>query len=70
MSPAESPASPAAEMANTQMSGEKVFYLVALVLVVIGAAMTLLFGLPGLAMTALALVPVVYALLILLSVGK
>lgn len=67
MSPAESSAK---EAANTKMSGEKVFFLVALVLVVIGAAMTLLFGLPGLAMTALALVPAVYVLLIVLSVGK
>lgn len=65
MSPAES-----AETADQQLSGEKLFYLIALALVVIGAAMTLLFGLPGLAMTALALVPVVYALLILISVGK
>ncbi|MBV7393810.1 hypothetical protein [Mameliella sediminis] len=52
------------------LSGEQTFFLIALVLVALGAGMTILFGLPGLAMTALALVPVAYALLILISVGK
>lgn len=49
---------------------EKFAYLIAALVVALGGAMTLLFGLPGLAMTALALVPVMYILLILLSVGK
>lgn len=46
------------------------FLLIALALVLVGAAATMIWGLPGLAMTALAMVPVVYALLILISVGK
>lgn len=52
------------------LTGEQVFYLIALALVAVGAGMTMLFGLPGLAMTALALVPVMYVLLIVISVGK
>ncbi|WP_323771427.1 hypothetical protein [Antarctobacter sp.] len=68
MSTAEPPVT--ADIAKTPLSGEKMFYLIALVLVAVGAGMTLLFGLPGLAMTALALVPVIYVLLIAISVGK
>lgn len=53
-----------------RLTGDLVAYLVALVLIVALAVNTVLFGLPGLAMTALALVPVCYGLLILLSLGR
>ncbi|MFW2542518.1 hypothetical protein ACN2XU_07740 [Primorskyibacter sp. 2E107] len=51
-------------------SGEwMVLLFVALFVVVVGA-ITALFGLPGLAMSALTMVPIVYAVLILITVGK
>ncbi|WP_167647464.1 hypothetical protein [Mameliella alba] len=68
MSSAETTA--AQDMPRKAISPEQVAYLIAALLVGAGAAMTALFGLPGLAMTALALVPVVYVVLILISVGK
>lgn len=56
--------------AREPLSEERIAYLGAALLVALGAGMTALFGLPGLAMTALALVPVVYAVLLLITVGK
>lgn len=53
-----------------KLSDEKIAYVLALVIVALGAVLTIAFGLPGLAMTALALVPVVYATLLLLTFGK
>lgn len=52
------------------LSSTAVFYLIALVIVALFALNTLLFGLPGLAMTALAAVPVIYGILMLITVGK
>ncbi|MGP6085784.1 hypothetical protein [Antarctobacter jejuensis] len=63
-------ATAATQLPKAGLSDEKLAYLIAVLLVVFGAAMTVLFGLPGLAMTALALVPVMYVVLILISVGK
>ena len=60
----------AASTDESPFDGAKGFFAIAAVLVIIATAATTTFGLPGLAMTALALVPVMYVILILLSVGK
>ena len=52
------------------LRGEAVFFLVAALLLVIAVVNTLAFGLVGLAMTALALVPVCYFMLLWITVGK
>ncbi|SMX50262.1 hypothetical protein [Maliponia aquimaris] len=52
------------------LSGERIAYLGAALIVAFGATMTGMFGLPGLAMTALALVPVVFVVLLMITVGK
>jgi hypothetical protein len=68
MSVAHAPTAP--RFTPLDLTGEQVAYLIAAALVATGASMTVLFGLPGLAMTALALVPVVYVVLLLITVGK
>lgn len=68
MTTTDSPTLPATR--TPTLSDEAIASLVAALLVAFGGAMTLLFGLPGLAMTALALVPVMMVVLILISVGK
>lgn len=51
-------------------STEKWAYLLALVLVAVLATNTALFGLVGLSMTALALVPVMFITLLTITVGR
>ena len=51
-------------------SREKWAYLLALVLVAILASNTALFGLVGLAMTGLALVPVMFVVLLTIMIGR
>lgn len=50
-------------------SYEKSAYLIAVVLLGLLAVNTLVFGLPGLALTALVLVPVVFVVLLIITVG-
>jgi hypothetical protein len=51
-------------------SGALVGFGIAAVLVALMAAATVTFGLPGLSMVALALVPVMYLVLLILCMGK
>jgi hypothetical protein len=68
MTTIEAPATPKTRQQG--LSDEAIAYLIAAALVTVGASMTTIFGLPGLAMTALTLVPVVYVVLLLITVGK
>ncbi|MFZ7089483.1 hypothetical protein [Primorskyibacter sp. 2E233] len=52
------------------LSGDRGVYLAVALFVALVALMTFTFGLPGLAMSALATVPFIYATLILITVGK
>ncbi|ANT62058.1 hypothetical protein AYJ57_16600 [Salipiger sp. CCB-MM3] len=56
--------------ATRESRGEAVLFLVAALLLVIGAINTVAFGPVGLAMTALALVPVCYFMILWITVGK
>lgn len=56
--------------AKDTKTGTLVAYAIALLLIVALAGATVLFGLPGLAMVALTLVPVVYIVLLILTFGK
>jgi hypothetical protein len=53
-----------------RLSDEAIAFLGVVLFLAVAVSATLTWGLPGLAMTALATVPVIYAILILLSVGK
>ncbi|WGW03341.1 hypothetical protein [Tropicibacter oceani] len=52
------------------LSGDKGVLIVVALFVALVAVLTATFGLPGLAMSALATVPFIYATLILITVGK
>lgn len=54
---------------TTNPTHEKWAYLIAAGLLGLLAVNTLVFGLPGLAMTALVLVPVIYVVLLIIMVG-
>ncbi|SDG57806.1 hypothetical protein [Alloyangia pacifica] len=56
--------------ATRKIRGEAVLFLVAALLLVIAAVNTVAFGLAGLSMTALALVPVCYFMILWITVGK
>lgn len=56
--------------AKTGLTATAVFYLIALLIVALLAVNTLVFGAVGLAMTALAAVPVIFGLLLLITFGK
>ncbi|WP_136441176.1 hypothetical protein [Pacificoceanicola onchidii] len=64
------PQSTATEKTKGFLSGDMGILLVVVLFVALVAVITATFGLPGLAMSGLAMVPVVYAVLLLLTFGK
>lgn len=68
MSTTEAPS--AIYVPRVSLSTEQFAYAIAALVIGTGASMTTFFGLPGLAMTALTLVPIVFVALILITVGK
>ncbi|MCT4608011.1 MAG: hypothetical protein N4A70_02290 [Pelagimonas sp.] len=69
MSIAQAPSSHA-EATETKLTGTLVAFGIAALIIGLMASATLLFGLPGLSMVALALVPVIYVTLLILTFGK
>lgn len=69
MSLADATTLPAAETSKKSITGELVAFLIALVLVALWGLSIFAFGVPGLYIPAVAAVPVIYVVLLIITVG-
>ena len=69
MSLADATTLPAVETSKKSITGELVAFLIALVLVALWGLSIFAFGVPGLYIPAVAAVPVIYVVLLIITVG-